>query len=66
MKRTYSTMTAAELREWLDRMRLTQERGADALGVTRSTLALWLAGRPIPETVAKLARCLASPDTAAT
>lgn len=46
------TMPAAEFRAWLDRHGLTLDRAADALGLSRRTIAYYLSGeQPVPKTV---------------
>lgn len=58
MRRNHPTTSAADLRDWLARHVLTIERGGIELGVSRSTMALYLAGRPIPDTVGRLMTAL--------
>jgi hypothetical protein len=46
------TMSAEKFREWMQRNRLTLERAADALGLSRRTIAYYLSGeQPVPRTV---------------
>jgi hypothetical protein len=46
------TMPAADFRGWLDRHDLTLDRAADALGLSRRTIAYYLSGeQPVPKTV---------------
>jgi hypothetical protein len=46
------TMPAEAFRGWIDRHQLTQERAAEALGLSRRTIAYYLSGeQPIPKTV---------------
>jgi len=62
MKQTYSTATAGELEAWRQRHDLTTDKAALALGLTRRTFAYYLAGKPIPETVARLMRAIDALD----
>ncbi len=46
------TMPAADFRAWMDRHGLTLDRAADALGLSRRTIAYYLSGeQPVPKTV---------------
>ena len=59
MKRTHSTMSAAELEAWRVRHGLTKEQAGEKLGVTARTIYYYLQGRsPIPETVALLCQAI--------
>ena len=45
-------MRAADFRAWMDRHGLTQDAAAQALGLSRRTIAYYLSGeKPIPKTV---------------
>ncbi len=57
-------MTAGELRAWRGRFRLTQDQAAWVLARSRSMIYAYEAGTAeIPETVARLADCLAANPT---
>ena len=46
------TMPAADFRAWVDRHGLTLDHAADALGLSRRTIAYYLSGeQPVPKTV---------------
>ena len=46
------TMPSAAFRAWMDRHGLTLDRAADALGLSRRTIAYYLSGeQPVPKTV---------------
>lgn len=46
------TMTAADFRAWVDRHGLTLDRAAEALGLSRRTIAYYLSDeQPVPKTV---------------
>lgn len=46
------TMPAEDFRLWMDRHGLTLDRAADALGLSRRTIAYYLSGeQPVPKTV---------------
>lgn len=52
-------MTPQEFRAWRDRLNLTQQAAADALGTTKRAVQMWEAGdRPILRTVQLATRCL--------
>lgn len=45
-------MPAAAFRDWMDRHALTLDRAAEALGLSRRTIAYYLSGeQPVPKTV---------------
>jgi transcriptional regulator with XRE-family HTH domain len=45
-------MTATAFRTWMDTHSLTLDRAADALGLSRRTIAYYLSGeQPVPKTV---------------
>jgi transcriptional regulator with XRE-family HTH domain len=54
MKRTHSTMTAAELEAWRNRHSLTKEAAAAKLGISERMIYRYEGGQPISETVALL------------
>ena len=55
MKRTPSTMTAADLEAWKERHGYSHATGAEALGVSKRQMTYMLSGElPIPQTVALL------------
>jgi transcriptional regulator with XRE-family HTH domain len=59
MKRTHSTMTAAELEAWRGRHGLTKDAAAAKLGISPRQMYHYLSGRhPISESVAKLCEAL--------
>lgn len=46
------TMPAAAFRQWMDRHKLTLNRAAEALGLSRRMIAYYLSGeQPVPKTV---------------
>lgn len=46
------TMAPARFREWMERNKLTLDSAADALGLSRRTVAYYLSGeQPVPKTV---------------
>ena len=48
MNRTVTTITPAQLRQWLERHYRTQAEACAALGVAQRTLTAWLAGQTAP------------------
>ncbi len=46
------TMSAERFRDWMERNKLTLDTAADALGLSRRTMAYYLSGeQPVPKTV---------------
>ncbi len=51
-EQTGETMPSLAFRAWMDRHGLTLDRAADALGLSRRTIAYYLSGeQPVPKTV---------------
>lgn len=51
-EQTGETLPAAAFRAWMDRHALTLDRAAEALGLSRRTIAYYLSGeQPVPKTV---------------